>query len=47
MAAQSKMVENRGQVAVIGSGLAGLVAAWALVNDGYDVTILEKVCYLS
>jgi NADPH-dependent 2,4-dienoyl-CoA reductase/sulfur reductase-like enzyme len=44
MAAQSKIIENKGQVAIIGSGPAGLFAAWALVNDGYDVSILEKVC---
>ncbi|KAL3450054.1 hypothetical protein BJX65DRAFT_305516 [Aspergillus insuetus] len=42
MAAQSKMMDNKGQVAIIGSGPAGLFAAWALVNDGYDVSILEK-----
>lgn len=30
-------------VAIIGSGPAGLVAAWALQNGGYKVTVFEKV----
>jgi heterodisulfide reductase subunit A-like polyferredoxin len=47
MAAQSKIIETKSQVAIIGSGPAGLFAAWALANDGYDVSILEKVCSLS
>ena len=33
----------RGTVAIIGSGPAGLLAAWALQNDGYKVTVFEKV----
>jgi NADPH-dependent glutamate synthase beta subunit-like oxidoreductase len=33
---------KKGRVAVIGSGPAGLFAAWALQNDGYAVTIFEK-----
>lgn len=30
-------------VAIVGSGPAGLFAAWALQRDGFDVTIFEKV----
>jgi len=33
----------RGTVAIIGSGPAGLFAAWALQFDGYKVTVFEKV----
>jgi monoamine oxidase len=29
------------RVVVLGAGLAGLAAAWNLVNHGYDVTVLE------
>ncbi|KAJ0419370.1 hypothetical protein BJY00DRAFT_314203, partial [Aspergillus carlsbadensis] len=47
MAAQSKMMESKGQVAIIGSGPAGLFAAWALVNDGYNVSIIEKHDHLT
>lgn len=36
----SNRVENR--VAVIGAGVAGLVSAKVLKNDGFDVTIFEK-----
>ncbi|RDW68826.1 uncharacterized protein DSM5745_08586 [Aspergillus mulundensis] len=32
----------KGTVAIVGGGPAGLIAAWALVNDGYDVTVFEK-----
>lgn len=30
-------------VAIVGSGPAGIIAAWALQRDGFDVTIFEKV----
>ena len=29
------------KVAVVGAGIAGLTAAWRLVGDGHDVTVLE------
>lgn len=35
--------DSKGHVAIIGSGPAGLFAAWALQNGGYTVTIFEKV----
>jgi protoporphyrinogen oxidase len=38
--------KEKQKVAVVGTGPAGLVAAWALQNDlkgRYDVTIMEMV----
>ncbi|KAL4993069.1 hypothetical protein BDV10DRAFT_198625 [Aspergillus recurvatus] len=36
------MPNSAKSVAIIGTGPAGLFAAWALQNDGYQVTIFEK-----
>lgn len=33
---------NKGKVIVIGAGIAGLSTAYYLVNDGWEVTVLEK-----
>ena len=39
-----KTAEKREEkVAIIGSGPAGLAAAWSLARDGYQVTIFEKL----
>lgn len=34
---------SKGTVAIVGSGPAGIFAAWALQADGFDVTIFDKV----
>ncbi|KAK3112914.1 hypothetical protein LTR53_010308 [Teratosphaeriaceae sp. CCFEE 6253] len=35
-------VEHRPKIAIVGSGCAGLGAAWALKDSGYDVHVFEK-----
>ncbi|KAL3478338.1 hypothetical protein BJX99DRAFT_256665 [Aspergillus californicus] len=39
--------ETKGTVAIIGSGPAGLFAAWALLQDNYEVTVFEKHDHLT
>ena len=34
------------KVAIVGGGIAGLTAAWALLNRGFDVTLFEERMYL-
>lgn len=44
----SQQAEKRRTVAVVGTGLAGLVTAYLLHHDPrqrYQVKLLEKVCY--
>jgi monoamine oxidase len=38
----SKAVRDRGPIAIIGGGLAGLVTAWRLALSGLDVTLYES-----
>lgn len=41
-AAMHRVLPQSGtRVVVLGGGLAGLAAAWNLMNDGYDVLVLE------
>ncbi|KAK0948526.1 hypothetical protein LTR29_000158 [Friedmanniomyces endolithicus] len=35
-------IEQRPRIAIVGSGCAGLGAAWALKDSGYDVHVFEK-----
>lgn len=36
------MAAERKKVAIIGSGCAGLGAAWALKDSGYEIHLFEK-----
>lgn len=40
--AKKRMTERRKKVAIVGSGCAGLGAAWALKNSDYEVHLFEK-----
>ncbi|KAL4880284.1 hypothetical protein BJY04DRAFT_219280 [Aspergillus karnatakaensis] len=39
--------KDKGTVAIVGSGPAGLFAAWALLESGYEVTVFEKHDHLT
>ena len=42
----SKIIGNRGSVAVIGSGIAGMQAAMLLADLGRDVYLVEREAYI-
>lgn len=37
---------SKGTVAIVGSGPAGIFAAYALQREGYSVTIIDKVRWI-
>lgn len=39
---EAEVIAERKSVVVIGAGIAGLVTATVLREDGFDVTVLEK-----